>query len=190
MNFLELLLIGIGLSMDAFAVAICCGLAMRRLNWRHAAIIAAYFGGFQALMPLAGWALGSTFAGSIQRVDHWITFVLLALIGGNMIREAASENEPAEEKMTKAARLDHKRLFFMAVATSVDALAIGVTFAFLDVALLPAISVIGVTTFCLSLAGVAVGNLFGSRYKKRAEITGGVILILMGTKILIQHLRG
>lgn len=190
MNFLELLLIGIGLSMDAFAVAICRGFAMRRMNWRHAAIIAAYFGGFQALMPLAGWVLGATFAGSIQKVDHWIAFILLALIGGNMIREAVLQNDSTEEKVTEEARPDHRQLFFMAVATSIDALAVGVTFAFLDVAIVPAISIIGITTFGLSFAGVAVGNFFGSRYKRRAEITGGVILIFMGIKILIQHLMG
>lgn len=193
MSFLELFLIGIGLSMDAFAVAICRGLAMKKLNWRHAAVIAAYFGGFQALMPLAGWALGSTFAGYIQNVDHWIAFVLLALIGGNMIREAVSEKDECKDGACEEEckeRLDHKQLLLMAVATSIDAFAIGVTFAFLDVSIVPAISIIGMTTFCLSLAGVVVGNFFGSRYKKRAEITGGVILILLGAKILIQHLMG
>lgn len=190
MSFLELFLIGIGLSMDAFAVAICRGLAMKKLNWRHAAVIAAYFGGFQALMPLAGWALGSTFAGYIQNVDHWIAFILLALIGGNMIREASSAKEECEDGTCGEDHLEHRQLLLMALATSVDALAVGVTFAFLEVSIIPAISIIGTTTFCLSLAGVAVGNFFGSRYKKRAEITGGVILILLGTKILIQHLLG
>ncbi len=190
MSFLELLLIGIGLSMDAFAVAICRGLAMTKFNWKHAAMIAAYFGGFQALMPLAGWALGSTFAGYIQRIDHWIAFILLTLIGGNMIREAVSGREECKAGKCDEDRLDHRQLFFMAIATSVDALAVGITFAFLDVSIIPAISIIGMTTFVLSLSGVAVGNFFGSRYKKRAEITGGIILILMGIKILIQHLMG
>ena len=193
MSFLELFLIGIGLSMDAFAVAICRGLAMKKLNWRHATVIAAYFGGFQALMPLAGWALGSTFARYIQNVDHWIAFVLLALIGGNMVREAVSEKADCKEGACEESceeRLNHRQLLLMAVATSIDALAIGVTFAFLDVSIVPAVSIIGTTTFCLSFAGVAVGNFFGSRYKRRAEITGGVILILLGMKILIQHLMG
>lgn len=190
MSFLELLLIGIGLSMDAFAVAICRGLAMKKLNWQHAAIIAAYFGGFQALMPLAGWALGSTFAEYIQSIDHWIAFVLLALIGGNMIREAVSGRGECRGGKCDEDRLDHRQLLFMAIATSIDALAVGVTFAFLNVLIVPAICIIGITTFVLSLAGVAVGNFFGARYKKRAEVTGGIILILMGVKILIQHLMG
>lgn len=190
MSFLELLLIGIGLSMDAFAVAICRGLAMKKLNWRNAAIIAAYFGGFQALMPLVGWALGSTFAGYIQSIDHWIAFLLLTLIGGNMIREAISEKDECKGGKCEEDRLNHRQLLLMALATSIDALAVGVTFAFLDVSIVPAIFIIGMTTFGLSLAGVVVGNFFGSRYKKRAEITGGIILILMGAKILIQHLMG
>ena len=191
MSFLEILLIGIGLSMDAFAVSICRGLSMPKLNWRHAAVIALYFGGFQALMPLAGWALGSAFAKSIQNVDHWIAFFLLSLIGGNMIREALKDEEPCGEDGCEVSdRLDHRQLLLMAVATSIDALAVGVTFAFLDVSIVPAITVIGATTFVLSLLGVVVGNFFGSRYKKRAEITGGVILILLGVKILVQHLLG
>jgi len=190
-SFLEILLIGIGLSMDAFAVSICRGLSMPKLNWRHAAVIALYFGGFQALMPLAGWALGSAFAKSIQNVDHWIAFFLLSLIGGNMIREALKDEEPCGEDGCEVSdRLDHRQLLLMAVATSIDALAVGVTFAFLDVSIVPAITVIGATTFVLSLLGVVVGNFFGSRYKKRAEITGGVILILLGVKILVQHLLG
>lgn len=187
MNILELLLIGVGLSMDAFAVAICQGLCMPKLNWRHAAVIALFFGGFQALMPLAGWILGSQFAGYIQSFDHWVAFVLLGLIGGNMIREALSAEEEAVACATSA-KLDYKQLFFMAVATSIDALAVGVTFAFLKVRILPAVSVIGCTTFGLSLAGVAVGNFFGVRYKKRAELSGGIILVLLGVKILLEHL--
>ena len=187
MGILELLLIGIGLSMDAFAVAICQGLCMKKLNWRHAAVIALFFGGFQALMPLIGWVLGSQFAGYIQNIDHWVAFVLLVLIGGNMVREALS---PEEEKVACAveSKLDYKQLFLMAVATSIDALAVGVTFAFLEVSIVPAISIIGCTTFCLSLVGVAMGNFFGTRYKKRAELSGGIILILLGAKILLEHL--
>ena len=187
MGLLELLLIGVGLSMDAFAVAICQGLCMPKLNWRHAGIIALFFGGFQALMPLLGWLLGSQFAGYIQSFDHWVAFGLLLLIGGNMVREALG----AEEEETACAvdtHLDLKQLFLMAVATSIDALAVGVTFAFLEVSILPAISIIGCTTFVLSMVGVAVGNFFGARYKKRAELSGGIILILLGAKILLEHL--
>ena len=187
MSIVELFLIGVGLSMDAFAVAVCQGLCMPKLNLRQGGVIALYFGGFQALMPLIGWFLGSQFAGYIQSFDHWVAFVLLALIGGNMVREALS---PEEEETSCAvnSKLDHKKLFVMAVATSIDALAIGVAFAFMDVLILPAVSLIGCTTFCLSLVGVVVGNFFGSRYKKRAELTGGIILILLGVKILLEHL--
>ena len=187
MSIVELFLIGVGLSMDAFAVAVCQGLCMPKLNLRQGGVIALYFGGFQALMPLIGWFLGSQFAGYIQSFDHWVAFVLLALIGGNMVREALS---PEEEETSCAvnSKLDHKKLFMMAVATSIDALAIGVAFAFMDVLILPAVSLIGCTTFCLSLVGVVVGNFFGSRYKKRAELTGGIIWILLGVKILLEHL--
>lgn len=187
MGILELFLIGIGLSMDAFAVAVCQGLCMQRMNWRHAAVIALFFGGFQALMPFLGWVLGSQFSGYIQNFDHWIAFLLLCLIGINMIREALS---PEEDETACAVnyRLDYRRLLLMAVATSIDALAVGVTFAFLKVKIVPAISLIGCTTFCLSLAGVAVGNFFGVRFKSRAEFTGGVILVLLGLKILLEHL--
>ena len=187
MSIVELFLIGVGLSMDAFAVAICQGLCMPKLNLRHGGVIALYFGGFQALMPLIGCFLGSQFAGYIQSFDHWVAFVLLVFIGGNMIREALS---PAEEESSSAVTnsLDKRELFMMAVATSIDALAIGVTFAFLEVSIVPAISIIGCTTFCLSLVGVVVGNFFGARYKKRAELTGGIILVLLGVKILLEHL--
>lgn len=188
MSLVEIFLIGIGLSMDAFAVAICQGLSMKRLNIRHGLIIALFFGGFQALMPLLGWALGSQFAGYIQQFDHWIAFVLLVIIGVNMLREAFDDGDEAEEECDVEGRLDLKRLLMMAVATSIDALAVGVTFAFLTVSILPAISVIGCTTFCISLTGVVVGNYFGARFKKQAEISGGVILILLGVKILLEHL--
>lgn len=189
MSLMELLLIGVGLSMDAFAVAICQGLCMPKLNWRYAAVIALFFGGFQALMPLIGWVLGSQFSGYIQNFDHWIAFGLLVIIGGNMLREALSpDDEKTECAVTTS--LDYKKLLLMAVATSIDALAVGVTFAFLSVSIIPAVSIIGITTFCLSLIGVAVGNYFGARYKKRAEITGGVILIVLGLKILVEHLSG
>ena len=188
MSFVMLFLTGVGLSMDAFAVAICQGLCMKKLNWRYAAIIALFFGGFQALMPLIGWLLGSQFAGYIQSIDHWVSFALLALIGGNMVREALSPEEE-ETACAVTVKLDYKQLFLMAVATSIDALAVGVTFAFLEVEILPAITIIGCISFVFSMAGVAVGNFFGSRYKKRAELSGGIILILLGLKILLEHLE-
>lgn len=188
MTFIELFLIGVGLSMDAFAAAICQGLSMTRIKWGHALTVGLYFGGFQALMPFIGWMLGSQFADRIQQYDHWIAFILLALIGGNMIREALSGDEEDAAQAETDLRLDHKKLFLMAIATSIDALAIGVTFAFLETAILPAIGIIGCTTFCISVAGVAVGCWFGARYKKRAEITGGAILVLLGIKILLEHL--
>ena len=181
-------LIGVGLSMDAFAAAICQGLFMTRIKWGHALTVGLYFGGFQALMPFIGWMLGSQFADRIQQYDHWIAFILLVLIGGNMIREALSGDEEDAAQAETDLRLDHKKLFLMAIATSIDALAIGVTFAFLETAILPAIGIIGCTTFCISVAGVAVGCWFGARYKKRAEITGGAILVLLGIKILLEHL--
>lgn len=187
MGLLELFLIAVGLSMDAFAVAVCQGLCMPKLNLRHGAVIALFFGGFQALMPLLGWVLGSQFASYIQNIDHWVAFVLLALIGGNMIREAMS---PEDEETACAVdyRLDYKQLFLMAIATSIDALAVGVTFAFLRVKIVPAVTLISCTTFCLSLVGVVAGNFFGARYKRRAELTGGIILVLLGLKILLEHL--
>ena len=188
MTFIELFLIGVGLSMDAFAAAICQGLFMTRIKWGHALTVGLYFGGFQALMPFTGWMLGSQFADRIQQYDHWIAFILLVLIGGNMIREALSGDEEDAAQAETDLRLDHKKLFLMAIATSIDALAIGVTFAFLETAILPAIGIIGCTTFCISVAGVAVGCWFGARYKKRAEITGGVILVLLGVRILLEHL--
>ena len=188
MGFLELFLIGVGLSMDAFAVAICQGLSMTKIKWGHALTVGLYFGGFQALMPLLGWVLGSQLSGYIQQYDHWVAFILLLLIGGNMIREALSGEEDEAEDAAAGGGPDHKKLFLMAIATSIDALAVGVTFAFLETPILPAVSLIGVTTFCISVAGVAVGCWFGARYKQRAEITGGVILVLLGTKILLEHL--
>ena len=188
MGFLELFLIGVGLSMDAFAVSACQGLSMTKIRWGHALTVGLYFGGFQALMPFIGWMLGSQFAARIQSFDHWVAFILLMLIGGNMLREALSGEEDEAEDAAIGAGLDHKKRFLMAIATSIDALAIGITFAFLDTAILPACGIIGTTTFCISLAGVAVGCWFGARYKKRAELTGGVILMLLGVKILLEHL--
>ena len=188
MSFIEILLIGVGLSMDAFAVSVCQGLSMTKIRWGHALTVGLYFGGFQALMPFIGWMLGSQFAARIQSFDHWVAFILLMLIGGNMLREALSGEEDEAEDAAIGAGLDHKKLFLMAIATSIDALAIGITFAFHDTAILPACGIIGTTTFCISVAGVAVGCWFGARYKKRAELTGGVILMLLGVKILLEHL--
>ena len=188
MGIVELFLIAVGLSMDAFAVSVCKGLSTRQLKPKHYLIIGAWFGGFQALMPTIGYLLGSTFEKYITRYDHWVAFILLLLIGGNMIREALSGEEDEAEDTATAGRLDHKKLFLMAIATSIDALAVGVTFAFLETPILSAVSLIGVTTFCISVAGVAVGCWFGARYKQRAEITGGVILVLLGCKILLEHL--
>ena len=185
MGFAELLLIGVGLSMDAFAAAICQGLSMTRIKWGHALTVGLYFGGFQALMPLTGYLLGSRFASYIERWDHWIAFVLLAFIGGNMIRES---REQEEEEIEHGGSIRYRELFTLAVATSIDALAVGVSFAFLGVHIAPAVTLIGCTTFVLTLVGVWVGNLFGSRYKSRAELTGGIILILIGVKILLEHL--
>lgn len=185
MTFFELFLIGIGLSMDAFAVSICKGLSMQKIDKKYTLCIGLFFGGFQALMPLTGYLLGSRFSGYIERFDHWIAFVLLALIGFNMIKESREEEE--EEEKTYAG-VNFKELLILAVATSIDALAVGVSFAFLGVHIAPAVTLIGCTTFVLTLVGVWVGNLFGSRYKSRAELTGGIILILIGVKILLEHL--
>lgn len=183
MSLTELFLIAVGLSMDAFAVAVCKGLAMPRMSWKGACIVGLYFGGFQAAMPFAGYFLGSSLSQGIGVYDHWIAFILLVIIGGNMIKESLSH----EEECTTSA-LDVKHMMPLAVATSIDALAVGVTFSFLNVKILPAVSFIGGVTFLLSLLGVKVGNAFGSRYKSKAELAGGVILILMGGKILFEHL--
>ena len=181
MGFFELFLIAVGLSMDAFAVSICKGLSMQKLRPRHAALVGLYFGGFQALMPLIGWALGYRFEHVIENVDHWIAFGLLVIIGVSMIREAKQADELNDD-------LSFKTMLLLAVATSIDALAVGVTFAFLQVRILPAATLIGVTTFLLSAIGVYIGHLFGLRYKAKAEIAGGVILIFIGVKILLEHL--
>lgn len=187
MGFAELFLIGVGLSMDAFAVSVCKGLNMRgKINFKHAGVIALFFGGFQAIMPLIGYFLGMGFEKYITRIDHWIAFLLLGFIGGKMIVEAIKEwNEVDKQEEDK---LDIKELFVLAVATSIDALAVGITFAFLNVNIWSAISIIGTTTFVLSVIGVVIGNKFGSKYKSKAELVGGIILVLMGVKILLEHL--
>ena len=182
MDFAELLLIAVGLSMDAFAVSVCKGLSVKELKGRHVLLAGLYFGGFQALMPVIGWLLGYRFESLITEIDHWIAFVLLALIGGNMIRESFSEDEELNDDFGV------KTMLLLAVATSIDALAVGITFAFLSVRILPAAGAIGVTTFLLSMAGITVGRVFGARWKSRAELAGGVILILIGLKILLEHL--
>ena len=183
MGLIELFLIAVGLSMDAFAVSVCKGLAMPKCTFKKAAIVGLWFGGFQALMPAIGYVLGAQFQETIASIDHWIAFVLLALIGGNMIHEALDNDEEEAD-----ASLDVKTMFLLAVATSIDALAIGITFAFLKVNIIPAVCFIGIVTFIISFAGVKIGNVFGVRYKNKAEIVGGIILILLGLKILLEHL--
>lgn len=183
MSLAELFIIAVGLSMDAFAVAICKGLAMKRSDIRSMAVVGLWFGGFQALMPVIGYLVGAQFREAITAVDHWIAFGLLAVIGGNMIREALSGGGEDED-----ASLSPKAMVLLALATSIDALAVGVGFAFLDVNITAAAGFIGAVTFTLSAVGVKVGSVFGAKYKSRAEMAGGVILILMGTKILLEHL--
>ena len=183
MGLTELFILAVGLSMDAFAVAVCKGLAMPKCTFKKAAIVGLWFGGFQALMPAIGYVLGAQFQETIASIDHWIAFVLLALIGGNMIHEALDNDEEEAD-----ASLDVKTMFLLAVATSIDALAIGITFAFLKVNIIPAVCFIGIVTFIISFAGVKIGNVFGARYKNKAEIVGGIILILLGLKILLEHL--
>lgn len=185
--FIELFLIGVGLSMDAFAVSICKGLAMEKVNKKQAFMIGLYFGGFQALMPLIGWLLGIRFQKYITSFDHWIAFVLLAFIGGKMVAEAVHD-DGMDEIPEKDLPLNHREMLILAVATSIDALAVGITFAFLAIPIIEALVIIGCTTFFLSIFGVVVGNFFGNRYKKKAEIAGGIILILIGLKILLEHL--
>ena len=186
MSFIELVLIAVGLSMDAFAVAICKGLSVQKLGWKHYLTVGAWFGGFQALMPTLGYLLGTTFERYITSVDHWVAFVLLCLIGGNMLKEGLAKEE--EEKEESAA-FDFKSMLLLAVATSIDALAVGITFALLpDVNIFSAVGLIGTITFCLSAVGLKVGNIFGLKYKSKAEVVGGVILILIGVKILLEHL--
>ena len=178
---IELFLLGVGLSMDAFAVSVCKGLGMRKLNKKQALIIGLYFGGFQALMPLIGYFGGRFFADKVTRYSHWVAFVLLVFIGAGMIKESKEEEHVNAD-------MDIKSMFILAVATSIDALAVGVTFAFLKVEIVSAVSFIGVITFVCSAAGVKIGSLFGMKYKSKAELCGGIILILIGVKILLEGL--
>ena len=182
MGIVELLFLAVGLAMDAFAVSVCKGLSAKEYRLRHSLTAGAYFGGFQALMPLLGWLLGSQFESVIKSIDHWIAFGLLGLIGANMVREAFGKAEEVNASFSPKAMLP------LAVATSIDALAVGVTFAFLDVNIWLAVALIGGVTFAISAAGVKVGNVFGARFQSRAELAGGIILILLGVKILIEHL--
>ena len=184
MDLLTLFLLAVGLSMDAFAVSICKGLAMKKITFKQVAIVGLWFGGFQALMPTLGFLLGTAFAGFVNVVADWIAFILLALIGGNMIKEALSGEEEEEN-----ASLDFKTMLLLAIATSIDAFAVGVSFAFMEIGslIIPAVLFIGVITFVLSMIGVKVGNVFGTKYKSKAELAGGVILILLGVKIILEH---
>lgn len=182
MSIVELLILAVGLSMDAFAVSICKGLSLGKINAKHMCAAGAWFGGFQALMPLIGYFLGSFFADLITQYAHWIAFALLGFLGFNMIQEARGEEGEMD------GRMDAKNMFLLAVATSIDALAVGVTFAFLKVAVVPAVCFIGAVTFVCSAIGIKAGSVFGARYKTKAEICGGIILILIGLKILLEGL--
>ncbi len=186
LGLVDILLIGVGLSMDAFAVAVCKGLSMRKIHWGNATVIALFFGAFQALMPFIGWLLGLGLQGLIAAYDHWIAFGLLSFIGGKFLYDSFKEG--CGEGAACDIALDIKGLFMLAIATSIDALAIGVTLAFLKVNVAAACGIIGLTTFLISFGGVVVGNFFGARFQKKAEISGGVILILIGLKILLEHL--
>jgi len=202
MGLFQLFIIAVGLSMDAFAVAISKGLAMKKISIKKAGIVGLYFGIFQAVMPLIGYFLGSQFQDKITSIDHWIAFVLLGIIGINMIRESRKNGNESEIAVDLIANntsdsinntnvddlLSFKNMSVLAIATSIDALAVGITFAFLNVNIVPAVSLIGIVTFTLSMIGVAIGHVFGTLYKSKAEFAGGLILILMGTKILLEHL--
>lgn len=185
MTVLELFIIAVGLSMDAFAVSICKGLSVRKLRSRHAFSVSMWFGGFQALMPLIGYFVATSFADFVTNVDHWISFVLLGIIGLNMVKESRGKDEDEGEV---CADFSFRKMLALAVATSIDALAVGVSFAFLKINIWTAVLLIGITTAAFSGAGIKIGNVFGSRYKSKAELVGGVILIAMGTRILVEHL--
>ncbi len=190
MGVVELLLVSVGLAMDAFAVSVCKGLSMRRVDRHQALLIALLFGAFQGIMPLIGWALGTGFAALIEPVDHWVAFVLLAFIGGKMLWDGFHEDDACEEcgQGSATAALDLKELFLLAVATSIDALAIGVTLAFLGVNIWFAAALIAAVTFVLSLIGVGLGNRVGARFNRAATFAGGAVLILIGLRILLEHL--
>ena len=187
MELATLIIIAVGLAMDAFAVSIGKGLSVRRIEPYHTISVGLWFGGFQALMPLAGYYLGVSFATMVQSIDHWIAFVLLGVIGLNMIREAASKDEC--ECHDSNSDFSPRKMLFLAIATSIDALAVGVSFAFLNVSIWRAVVLIGVITMILSMLGLRIGNVFGCRYKTKAELFGGCVLIVMGCKILVEHLQ-
>ena len=187
MSTVDILRFGIGLSMVAFAVAICKGLGMRRINYRHTLVSGLFFGGFQALMPVFGCALGTQFESFITSFEHWIAFVLLLFIGGKLVWYTLHDDGKEEGEFANE-QLDLKELLLMAVATSIDALAMGITFAFLSVSIGKASGLIGCTTFVISALGVFIGNRFGAKYKDKASLTGGIILILIGCKVLLEHL--
>lgn len=184
MGFVELIILSIGLAMDAFAVAVCKGLSMKKMKWKSAIIIGLYFGVFQAFMPFIGYLLGVNFQNKIANIDHWIAFILLGIIGINMIKESISK-----ENNISTDSIKFKEMIILAIATSIDALAVGITFAFLRVNIILAISLIGCITFIISVIGVKVGNIFGNKYEKKAEFAGGFILIILGIKILLEHLQ-
>lgn len=184
MDILTLITCAVGLSMDAFAVSICKGLAIKKLSFKQQAIVGAWFGGFQGLMPLIGFVLGVSFKDYIVKFDHWVAFILLGFIGMNMIKESLETTcEECQDASLKA-----KDMIVLAIATSIDALAVGITFAFLNVNIVLAVSLIGIITFVLSFVGVRIGNVFGMKYKSKAEFAGGLVLILLGIKILLEHL--
>ena len=185
MGIAELFVLAVGLSMDAFAVSICKGLSLGKIQFKHMCIAGAWFGGFQALMPLIGYFWGSYFSDMITQYSHWVAFVLLAIIGGNMIKESFGKEECED---CGGNSMSFKSMLMLAIATSIDALAVGVSLAFLNVSIVPAVSFIGVTTFILSAAGVKIGSIFGTRYKSKAELFGGIVLVLIGLKILLEGL--
>lgn len=185
MKTIELIILSIGLGMDAFAVSVCKGLSMKKMNWKKAIIIGLYFGFFQLIMPVIGYFLSRGFESIVINVDHWIAFILLGVIGGNMIKESLKE----ERSENCNENVNFKTMIILAIATSIDALAVGITFAFLNVNLLLAVILIGIITFVLSVIGVKIGNIFGDKYENKAEFAGGIILIFLGKKILLEHLN-
>ncbi|SHO43437.1 manganese efflux pump MntP [Anaerocolumna xylanovorans] len=191
MNLVELLILAVGLAMDAFAVAVCKGLSVKKISAKHPVIVGLYFGFFQAAMPMIGYFLGKQFSDKINAIDHWVAFILLGIIGANMIKGSIKEKEE-EDECSSCKDVDNslkvKEMLVLSVATSIDALAVGITFAFLKVNILMATSFIGAVTFLISAAGVIIGNIFGGKLKSKAEMAGGIILVCLGTKILLQHL--
>ena len=185
MEIFELILLSIGLGMDAFAVSVCKGISMKKMNWKKASLIGLYFGGFQAVMPILGYFFGTSFESLITNIDHWIAFILLVIIGAKMIQEAFQKDKDEDEYNED---ISVKTMLILSIATSIDALAVGITFAFLKVDLVLAVSLIGIITFILSVLGTKIGNRFGDKYKSKAELIGGIILILIGLKILLEHL--